>query len=223
MNEVTRWTLVRASALAAAVSITAPAHGQDVGVAAHVGTLGLGADAALSLRDDLSLRASANFFPFDVNFDASDIDYDLDLPSPQFLLLADFYPAGQFRLSGGLMISASDFDLTAKLDGPVEIGETTYTPAEIGSLTGTLSTWDVAPYVGIGFGNPTASRVGFFLDLGVAFHGNPDVSARADGPVASLPGFQQDLDAEVAEIQDDVENIIVYPVLSVGISFGLRR
>lgn len=223
MSHNASWYLTRVCALSAALLIAAPVRAQDVGAAAHVGTLGLGADVAVSLRDNLSLRAGANFFPFDINFDESDVDYDLGLPSPQFLLLADLYPIGGFHVSGGLMISTSDFDLTADLNEPVEIGENTYTPAEIGNLTGTLATRDVSPYIGIGFGKPAASRIGFVFDLGVAFHGEPEVSATADGPVASVPGFQQDLDAEVAEIQDDVEDIIVYPVLSLGISIGLRR
>jgi hypothetical protein len=84
------------------------------------------------------------------------------------------------------------------------------------------STCDVAPYIGIGIVKPVASRIGSVLDLGVAFHAEPRVSAAAHGPVAWLPGFQRDLDAEIAEIQDDVEDIVVYPVLSLGISIGLR-
>jgi hypothetical protein len=223
MGHTAGWNLIRVCALGAALFLAPPVHAQGVGASAHAGTLGLGADVAVSVSDELSLRAGANFFPFDINFDESDVDYDLDLPSPQFLLLADFYPIGGFHVSGGIMVSTSDFDLTAELSEPVEIGETTYTPAEIGNLTGRLATRDVSPYVGIGFGNAAASRIGFVFDLGVAFHGEPRVSATADGPVASLPGFQQDLDAEIAEIQEDVENIIVYPVLSLGISIGLRR
>ncbi|HSM16102.1 MAG TPA: hypothetical protein VK845_03765 [Gemmatimonadales bacterium] len=121
------------------------------------------------------------------------------------------------------MISTSSFDLTGELDGPVDIGGTTYTPAEVGNLTGTLETRDVSPYIGLGFGNPATSRVGFFVELGVAFHGNPKASATADGPIASAPGFQQDLDREIQDITDDVENFIVYPVLSIGVSIGLGR
>jgi hypothetical protein len=66
--------------------------------------------------------------------------------------------------------------------------------------------------------------VGFFLDPGVAFHGNPQVTAvTANRPVASQPGFQQDFDREVQDIQDDVENVIVYPVFAIGVSIGLGR
>lgn len=207
----------------ALVPTAARAQEVGIGVAAHLGTLGIGADVAVSVHPNIGFRAGGNIFPFGISIESSDVDYDLSLPSPQFLLLADLYPAGAFRFSGGLMISSSDFELEAKLAEPVEIGGTTYTPAQVGSLTGTFGTRTVSPYLGIGFGNPARTRLGFFFDLGVAFHGTPEVSAVASGPVALLPGFQQDLDAEVAEIQDDVDEWKFYPVLSVGIAFGLGR
>jgi hypothetical protein len=117
-----------------------------------------------------------------------------------------------------LLIKWADFDVRGRLTAPHMLGDAIYTPEEVGNLTGTVVTHDVSPYLGIGYGNPVSGRVGFFFDLGVAFHGNPRASASADRPVASDPDFQRDLDAEVQDIQDDLENIIVYPVLSLGIS-----
>ncbi len=200
-----------------------PAWAQGAGLAVHAGSMGIGVDGALLLHPNLGVRAGANYFPFDINFNASDIDYNLEMPSPQFLLAADFYPVRSFRLSAGLLISTNNFDLTGELDGPVDIGGNTYTPAQVGNLTGTLATRDVSPYLGLGFGNPASGGVGFFVELGVAFHGNPKASATVDGPVSTVPGFQQDLDREVQDVQDDVEDYIVYPVLSIGFSIGLGR
>lgn len=223
MRDAMKRTIALSGSLIAATILVAPSHAQDAGLAIHVGSMGVGVDAAVMVHSKVGLRAGGNFFPFDINFNSSDIDYSLDLPSPQFLLVADLYPTGSFRVSGGLMISTSSFDLTGELDGPVDIGGSTYTPAEVGNLTGLLETRDVSPYIGLGFGNPATSRVGFFVELGVAFHGNPKASATADGPIAAAPGFQQDLDREIQDITDDVENFIVYPVLSIGVSIGLGR
>lgn len=203
--------------------LSAPAQAQDLGMTVHGGSLGLGVDVALPLQANVGLRAGVNYFPFDINFGGDSIDYRLDLPSPQFAVLADFYPVGQFRLTGGFLIKWANFDVAARLTDPRSIGDGIYTPEEVGNLTGSVATHDVSPYVGIGFGNPAASRVGFFFDLGVAFHGNPRVSASADGPVASDPGFQQDLAAEVQNLQDDLENIVVYPVLALGVTIQLGR
>jgi hypothetical protein len=209
-------------ALVAAL-LSRPALAQDLDVAVHVGTLGLGADLIAAVQSNLGLRASFNYIPFDVSAEEQGVDYTLDLPTPQFLFVADFYPVNAFRLTGGVMVSAGDIEATGRPVEPVEIGNTTYSPAEVGTLTGRIETRTVSPYIGIGFGNSGGSRAAFFADLGVAFHGNPELSAEASGPVASLPGFQQDLDSEVQDVQDDIENVVVYPVFSVGISIRLGR
>ncbi len=203
------------------IGVSSPSYAQDLGAALHVGSLGVGADIAVVFDDRVALRTGGNFFPFDIRFTSSDIDYDVSVPSPQFLVLLDVYAAGEFRLSGGVRIASGGFDITGRLSEPVEIGGQVYTPSEVGNLTGTVATRETSPYIGIGFGNPVRRRVGFFFDLGVALHGTPEVSAMADGPVALLPGFQDDLDQEVRNLQDDLDPFVVYPTLSVGVSFRL--
>jgi hypothetical protein len=221
-DSIRRRTILPGALIAAAV-LVGPARAQEAGLAIHVGSMGVGIDGAVMVHPMVGIRAGANYFPFDISYNSSGIGYNLGPASPQFLLVADLYPTRSFRVSGGLMISSADFELTAKLDGPVDIGGTTYTPAQVGKLTGVLETRDVSPYVGIGFGNPAVSRVGLLVDLGVAFHGNPKAGLSADGPVAALPSFQQDLDQEAQKIQADVENYVVYPVLSIGVSIGLGK
>jgi hypothetical protein len=207
--------------LCAATLVAAPVRGQNLDLAFHIGSMGLGADIGMQVRPDVGLRASLNYFPFDIKVDEDSVEYTFELPTPQVLLVADFYPIGRFRLTGGVMISSSDLTGRGELAEPIEIGNTVYTPAEVGTVTGTIRTRSVSPYVGIGFGNPGGSGLAFFMDLGVAFHGNPELSAEANGPVSSLPGFRQDLDIEVRDLQDDVDSFVVYPVLSLGISIGL--
>jgi len=208
--------------LGAATLVAAPVQGQrNLDLAFHIGSMGLGADLSLPVARDVGLRASLNYIPFDISIDEDTLEYSFEPSTPQVLLLADFYPIGRFRLSGGVMISAGDLEGRAELSQPIEIGNNVYTPAEVGTVTGKIRTRTVSPYIGIGFGNPTGSRLAFFMDLGVAFHGNPELSAEANGPISSLPGFQQDLDAEVRDIQRDIDDVVVYPVLSLGISIGL--
>ena len=192
-------------------------------VAFHVGTTGLGADFAIGVHKNLGFRAGGSFFPLDFNITSSDIDYSLSFASPQFLLAVDVYPAGTFRFTGGLLFQQDDFDISATPAEPVEIGDVEYQPDQIGSLMGTLDTRAVSPYLGLGFGSPNKRGVGFFLDLGVAFHGEPVVSVTANGPIATVPQFQQDLAEEVAEIQDDVSKFTVLPVVRLGLMIGFGR
>ncbi len=92
--------------------------------------------------------------------------------------LADWYPFGSgFRTSGGLFYNKNKFTLNAMLaaNNTYSIGANTYTAAQIGSLQGEISFNAVAPYIGIGWGNPVAKDKSwsFVSDLGILFQGKP--------------------------------------------------
>jgi hypothetical protein len=42
----------------------------------------------------------------------------------------------------------------------------------------------------------------------------------ADGLLGSDPAFLADLNAEIAEVQDEVENLKAYPAISIGFNFN---
>jgi hypothetical protein len=102
----------------------------------------------------------------------------------------------------------------------VEIGDNIYDPEDVGTLTGVFTRNTLSPYVGIGFGNAATSRIGFFLDLGVGYHGEVGFTLEADGPIVSDPDFQDDIAREEQRIREDVKNYKYYPVLSLGFSIG---
>jgi len=134
------------------------------------------------------------------------------------MALLDLYPAGGFRLSGGFRYSSTNIVLTGDVTQTVDLGGTDYS---LDSLVGTIVTPDIAPYVGIGFGNPAASRFGFFVDLGVAYQGEPELDLDAYGNATTLPGFNSDLEAERIEVEDELKTYFkFYPVISLGFSIG---
>ncbi len=209
--------------LALVIAIPVYVAAQEVGVAAHAGSLGLGADVAVAVGSRANLRASAHVVPLNFDVDVSDVAMTIDPPSPAFRALLDVFPfGGGFRLSGGLLYSPSDVELVGNFTGAVDIGDDTYTAADVGRLTGTITTNEVAPYLGIGLGDVARGGFGFFLDLGVAFQGKPSVTLDSDGPVASLPEFQADLRAEEQAAEEDslMDLLKYYPVLSLGFSLG---
>ena len=208
--------------IVAAVAVSpSPAHAQGAGIAFHVGTLGVGADIAAAFGSHVGLRSGFNFFPTDIDITVSDIPYQIDFASPTFTFVLDLYLVGPLRLSGGGVFSPDDIVLAGEITGPVDINGTVYTPAQIGTLTGTIFTNELSPYAGIGLGNPGRSKFGFFLDLGVAFHGTPGFTLTAVGGSANnLLQFQSDLAAEEQSVLADLSNIIVYPVVAMGFSIG---
>jgi hypothetical protein len=132
--------------------------------------------------------------------------------------LADWYPfSGSFRTTGGVLYDNNKFTLTA-LAGPggFTVGSTTYTG--ISSVQGTVAFNKVAPYFGIGWGNPVANGKGWgmFSDIGVMFQGKPKTELTftcTSCPTAS------DIAAENAKLQDDLKNLQWWPVASIGISY----
>lgn len=208
--------------IVAAIAVSPlPAHAQGAGIAFHVGTLGVGADIATSFGSRIGLRSGFNFFPTDIDRAVSDVPYQIDFASPTFTVMLDLYLLGPLRVSGGAVYTTDDIVLAGELTGPVMIDGNTYSPAQIGIITGTIFTNELSPYAGIGLGNPGRSRFGLYLDLGVAFHGTPGFTLTAVGGSANtLLQFQSDLNAEALSIQNDLSKITVYPVVTIGFYIG---
>jgi hypothetical protein len=124
-------------------------------------------------------------------------------------------------LSGGAVLFSEDTEVRGRPSESVEIGDESYTPEQIGTLSGEFVTKDLAPYIGIGFGK-LGGRLGpgLAIDLGVAFHGRPDVRLAASGPIAAVPAFQANLREEEENIEDDADWFRVYPVLAIGLVIG---
>lgn len=214
-------TLLTSSTLA--VLLAAPVAAQSgLAVAGRIGTLGLGAEASLALGDRFGLRAGFAAQPWEPSRTFDDIDFTLDLASPSFQGLVDLYPFdGGFRLSGGIVHFGSDHEVRAEPTEAVDIGGQSYTPDQIGVLSGLFLTNRTAPYAGIGFGRLGGrSGPGFVVDFGVAFQGAPEVELTASGPISALPAFQENLAEEERTIEDDAEIFRFYPVLTIGFVIG---
>lgn len=216
-----RGLLAAASALAIFLA-PAGASGQTFGVGLKAGTLGLGADAAIGLHDRISLRGGFGIFPFTPKLTYSDIEYDAELPSPQFTGTADVFLIGGLRLTGGVLVSTPDFVLKSDLTnaGTVDVGGVQFPGSDVGLVSGTVINEDVAPYVGLGFGRIAKRGIGFFVDFAVAFQGEPDVVLAATGPVKDDPDFQAALRAEEQALAEEIKLAKYYPILSLGLSFG---
>jgi hypothetical protein len=94
----------------------------------------------------------------------------------------------------------------------VEVGDVTYTGAQIGTLSGEVRAKKVAPPLTIGYGSDVGSGFSFGIDAGAMFQGPPRVrSLIASGPIETNTAFTTQLANERAEIEDDIDNYKVYP------------
>ena len=214
--------VVRAAAVALTLGLVAsPASAQSIGIAGHASTLGLGGEVAYSVSPMVSVRARASFQLWEPNRIVDELDVTATLSSRAYGLLVDVHPfTGSFHVTGGLVQFSAPIKVVGQPLNDVEINGIMYDPSEIGSVQALLRTKERAPYAGIGWGK-AAGSLGLMFDLGVVFQGEPQLEVTVDGPLLSSdPIFQQNLDAEVAEVQGDLAGFRYYPVLSVGFSVG---
>jgi len=194
----------------------------QLSVAPRVGTLGLGVDVGYALASVVTARAGAGFVPVKPRGTFDDTEYDVSIPAA-FTLGLDLHPGGGgFRVSGGLMVQMDNLSIEGMPTTNVELGDEFYTPTEVGTLRGEVSGSDVSPFVTLGFGKHGVEGVGLFLDLGLAFLGDPTVALSATGEARNDPAFQAALRSEEERVQDDIDVYgRLYPIVSLGIRIGI--
>ncbi len=191
-----------------------------IGLTAKVGTLGLGADVTVGVNEYLGFRFEVNGFGWSPTWERDEGTINGDFEWLSYGALADLFPAGGgFRVSGGLLLNKNKVKLTADLNEPVELDGTDYA---LDDLNGEVTFNDIAPYLGIGYGNAVGpgGRLHFACDFGVMFQGEPKIAASARASNPALQGIVDDaLANEVADIQDDANAFQFYPVIAAGMSF----
>lgn len=195
------------------------------GIAGRASTLGIGAEVSYRASRNVGLRAGGNWLRFTRDGTIDEIDYEITPRLSNATALLDVFPfGGAFHLTGGVMANGNEGRLDAVLNQPIQIGVNTYTPQQVGSLVGTVTFDDIAPYAGLGFTGSGA--VSFLFDLGVAFSGRPRASLAGS---TSLTGnekaiFDANVELERMELQaeiDDREYLKYHPVISIGIRIRL--
>jgi hypothetical protein len=193
-------------------------------IAGKVSTLGLGGDVITNVAQNLNARVGVNWLSLNIDGKESDIEYTFGIDLLSFSGLLDWYIfKDSFHISGGLFYNQNEADMTAKLAGSYTIGGVEYPAGQIGTLSGKL-TYDqeLAPYIGIGWGNPITSkgRLSLMFDLGVLFTGSPNVDLSAN---ATDPALQNQLNANVAkeeaDINDSVKDFKFYPVVALSLFY----
>lgn len=211
------------------VSIEEPAVKHETGgrsgtaLTGKIGTLGLGAELNLGISENINARFGVNGYTYKYNANSSSVNYDFSLQLQTVSAIADWYPfSGGFRTSGGLYYNNNKFSLAGKpTGGNFIINSTTYSSTtQVSSLKATMTFNTVAPYLGIGWGNPVAKDKGWGLvtDVGVVFQGSPKIDLVATCS-SGCGTFANDLATEKAKMQSDLSGFKWWPVASIGISY----
>jgi hypothetical protein len=235
-----------AAAPAAAAQHASHAPFSGLGADVKVGLAGIGFDVATPLVPArLNLRGGASFFSYNLSETTSDnlvVNGTLKLQNSGIML--DWFPfGGRFRLSGGATVY-NNKGVTATLNEPsgssFTLGNDKYYAS--GPVTGsgifTLG-GKTGGRVSFGTGNllPKKGRFTFQSELGVEFVSAPTVALAFSGNVctsaqgancatptniSSNPMFQADITSEQAKLQNDVNFVRYYPILSFGVGFKIH-
>lgn len=191
----------------------------NVWVGAKAGTLGVGLEGTWRPVPYLDFRAGINAFSYDDERSEAGVDYDASLDLQTLYATANLrVPLSPFRATVGLFSNGNEVNLVSRDSSTYTIGGTTYNASDVGTLRGDVGFDSIAPYAGVGLDFRFIDRVGVHLDAGVLFQGAPELSLTADGPIAGSAQFQSELAVEQAELQAELDDFELYPVVSLGIS-----
>lgn len=202
-----------------ALPATALADGHAVGL--KVGAFGLGAEYTHEITDRIAVRGALYGSNWGFDAEQSGIEYEADVVWDSLTAGVDFHPLkSALRLSVGVMRNDNALELLSRPTTNQTIGDTTYTPAQIGTLTGSLHFDDTAMFAGVGWDwSRDKSMFGMSLDLGLVDQGDPVVTLRGTGTLLGNPAFEQDITDEARQLTDDAGDFDLAPFLSVGFQF----
>ena len=191
-------------------------YAAKLGVGLRAGTQGAGAELGVGVSERFSVRAGYYSWDLSTDYEETDVVYDAGVQLGGMGLIADFHPfKNGFHLSAGVFSNENEISISATPTTSLDIGGTTYTPAEIGTLSGRISFNSTAPYFGLGWGRINGEkRVGLLFDLGILRQGRGRVDLTSSTGLISLV----DLQAEISEIEADIEHFEFWPVASVGLA-----
>ena len=214
--------MVLAAALVMTATCACAAEG-GVAVSATAGTLGAGGEIAGRINPNLNARLGLAGFGDKFKSQVSGIDYEFKMKLLNGIALLDWFPfsSSGFRLSGGVVVNDNTYKVDATGSANYDVNGVTYSAAQVGTLSGKVEFNKVAPYAGLGWGNPFLAQGHWSLavDIGAFYQGSPDVKLDASGPIASNPAFQANLDAERANLEDKGDKFRFYPVAMVAVTY----
>ncbi len=197
---------------------------EGVAVSLGVGTEGPGIQASMPLVSrTLDLNIGFSRFDYTHAFTASGTRFSGKATLGGEPITLSWYPFhGNFSLDAGMFVNQNQISVSGQPmgSGYYTINGHTYSASTVGSFSGRTHFNTVAPYVGIGWGNPfLGGDWTFEAQAGVVYNGQPAVRLFATGAAAD-PALASDVLAAQAAANSRLDFLGWWPV--VGASIGYR-
>ena len=190
----------------------------------EAGTTGVGGSAHWRFLNHFGVGGGFNWL--NVSFpelEGDNVRIEADLKFQVAPLTLDIYPFKKrsLRISVGMAYNGNEFSGSSTYTEATVIGDNTYSPDEIGTLSLEAKLGNrFVPYVGIGgiaFHFDKAHRWSLGWEVGLLFSGKPEVSLKSSNTV---PGLAEDLERERQSIEDDLSGLRFYPVAKIALSYS---
>lgn len=210
-------SIVSAALISAAATAASAQDMGDITVGAGLSTFGANLEAAYQVNPTLRLRGalmggiSGSYSDTEsAAIDGFAVDGTTvgDAQLGGFALLADYYPTGgAWRLSGGVFVSNTEVSLTSEVD--LAAG------AEEATISGKFVN-EIAPMVTAGYEYRFGGGWALNFEGGVVYTNGIDLSVTATDPTAQA---EIDADADVVDAIDTAKDVVVWPYLSLGVTY----
>ncbi len=194
----------------------------NFGIGVKAGTLGIGVEGTWRPLPYVDLRLGANQYDYKDSGVYGGVNYDAEINLDTYYVTGNLrFPLSPFRLTGGLYSNGNEFNaVSGDNRAIIFIGGDPYPADAVGTLSAGAAFDSTAPYLGVGFDFTVLGKVGLNLDFGMLWQGSPQISMRSDGLLAGDPTFEASLDAERAELEDELSDFKAWPVVSLGFVFN---
>ncbi len=204
-----------------ALAEESPNHGLGLSLGVNGGTNGLGVEAGYRLNGYFGVRANSGNYTYNKNADSGDFSIEGKAKLKSLGALVDIFPfGGSFRLSVGVRNNKNEFGgVATPTTATVEVGDDTYTQAQVGDLTGSAKFKKYSPTATLGWGGNFKTGLHFGFEIGVVAQGSPKLSATSSGTLASNPTFQASLADQLSEWEDDSKDYKLWPVIQLNLMY----
>jgi hypothetical protein len=195
---------------------------QDVGsarVAAGLSTFGPTAEVAYRYDPQMSIRgviAGGFEFERDVSFDGE--EFRATYGPQSIAALFDFHTSlGGLRFSAGMSYAMPNVDASKLIVSSIDIGGTTVSAGTNVSVS-VRPERQVAPMFTLGYDQPLGERWVLSGELGAIFNSGYDVTLTEDSGTVS----QAEIDAEIRQIEDDINSVLGVATPYISVMLGYR-
>lgn len=209
--------------LSCALSSTAVAsiwmpHGLAAGLG--VSTEGIGVQATTSIiPKTLDMNVGFDYMHLSHNISTNNVNYRGQINLQGEPITISWFPFhGNFNISTGVFINQNEFSVVGTPSGSYTYNGQTYTAhqtQQAGTITGKSNFHAVAPYIGIGWGDPMdGGRLTFTANAGVIYDGAPNITL-----TSTNPQMASQLHAEQSSVNGQLGGYQWYPVVGAGLMY----